>query len=404
MAIAERAPVVLLLVAMLIGMLLAAGGAALSMAQEDEDPPQPQIEKAEVDQACAVSSVHLVVYEDAVGAFHEANAEWYLVLEEIEIVQARRDVAVSLASHKAEEVEQLRSGLEQTAIQLYMQQGAVSLAPFLGDTPADVIVGTHYLATQTETQLAEINNYLSSQRDLDQHQEEIAAVEARLADLERQRKEWVESLARTARDQYGAWEELDEQCQELVRQWEIQEAKRLAEEARKRAEEARRVAAAQAAEARRREQARLQAIARSSRQSEGVGPIPGLVCPFPGSAFVDSWGDPRSGGRTHRGTDMFGPYGAPLYAVASGTVTVVNSGLGGRGIWLHSDTGVAYYYAHLSSWAVNQGDRVTSGQVVAYNGDSGNAEGGPPHLHVQLHPGGRGSAAYNPYPTMRAAC
>ncbi len=404
MAKAVRAPAVLLLVAILTGMLLAAGGATLSMAQEDEDPPQPQIEKAEVDKACAVSSVHLVVYEDAVDAFHEANAEWYLVLEEIEIVQAQRDVAVSLASLKAEEVEQLRAGLEQTAIQLYMQQGALSLAPFLGDTPADVIVGTHYLATQTETQLAEINNYLSSQRDLDQHQEEIAGVETQLAELEQQRKDWVESLALTARDQYGAWEELDEQCQALVRQWEIQEARRRAEEARKRAEEARRRAAAQAAEARRREQARLQAIARASRQSEGVGPIPGLVCPFPGSAFVDSWGDPRSGGRTHRGVDMYGPHGAPLYAVASGTVTVVNSGLGGRGIWLHSDTGVGYYYAHLSGWAVNQGDRVTSGQLVAYNGDSGNAEGGPPHLHLQLHPSGRGSPAYNPYPTMRAAC
>ena len=405
MDVPQRVPAGVLLIAILVGMLLTVRGATLSMAQEEEDPQQPpRIEKRQVDEECAVSRVHLVVYEDAVDAFNDANAEWYLVLEDIEIAQDRRDVALSLAARKAEEVEALRSGLEQTAVQLYMQQGVLSLAPFLGETPADAVVGAHYLARGTETQLADINNYLSSQRDLDRHQQQIGALEADLAELERQRKEWVDSLALTARDQYGAWEQLDERCRELVRQWEAQEARRRAEEARQRAEAARRRAAAQAAEARRREQARLQAIARASRQSEGVGPIPGLVCPFPGSAFVDSWGDPRSGGRTHRGVDMYGPYGGALYAVAGGTITVVNSGLGGRGIWLHSDTGVGYYYAHLSDWAVSQGDRVSPGQLVAYNGDSGNAEGGPPHLHLQLHPNGRGTPAYNPYPTMRAAC
>lgn len=401
----QRVSAGLVLAAMLTGTLLTTGGANVSVAQEEENQEEPpHIERARVDEACAVSSVHLAVYEDALDAFHEANAEWYIVLEEIEIAQGRRDVALSMAARKAEEVEELRSGLEQTAIQLYMQQGVLSLAPFLGDTPGDVIVGAQYLTTGTETKLAEINNYLSSQRDLNRHQEEIGALEADLRQLEEQRQEWVQGLTITARDQYSSWEQLDEECRALVRQWDIQEARRRAEEARQRAEEARQRAAERVAAARRLEQARLQAIARASRQSEGVGPIPGLVCPFPGSAFVDSWGDPRSGGRTHKGVDMYGPQGAALYAVASGTVTIVNGGLGGRGIWLHSDTGVGYYYAHLSGWAVSQEDRVTSGQLVAYNGDTGNAEGGPPHLHLQLHPGGRGTAAYNPYPTLRAAC
>ena len=101
---------------------------------------------------------------------------------------------------------------------------------------------------------------------------------------------------------------------------------------------------------------------------------------------------------------MFGPQGASLYAVAGGTITITNGGLGGRGLWIHSDTGVDYYYAHLSSWAVSQGDRGNRGQGVGYNGASGNAYGGLPHLHLQLHPSGRGTPAYNPYPTIRAAC
>ena len=101
---------------------------------------------------------------------------------------------------------------------------------------------------------------------------------------------------------------------------------------------------------------------------------------------------------------MFGPQSAPLYAVAGGTITIVNGGLGGRGIWLHSDNGVDYYYAHLSGWAVSQGDRVTTGQVWDTTVPAGMPMGGLPHLHLQLHPNGRTSSAYNPYPTIRAAC
>ena len=389
----ERAPAGLILAALAIG-LITGSGANLSMAQEEEgQSASSQIEKSVVDEACAVSQAHFTVYEDALDAFQQASTAWDLVSEEIEAVQRRKEVAESLVARQAREVEELRSGLEQTAIELYMQQGVLSLAPLLGETPGDAIVGSQYLETETETQLARINNYLSSQSDLQRHQEEIATVEAELVDLETEQQDWAEDLAVATREHHTAWEELDAQCQDLLRQWEIQEARRRAEEARRRAEEARR-----------REQARLRAIAQASSQGRGVGPIPGLVCPFPGSAFVDSWGAPRSGGRTHKGVDMFGPHGAPLYAVTSGTITITSGGRGGRAVWIHSDTGVDYYYAHLSGWAVSQGDRVTTGQVVGYNGASGNAYGGLPHLHLQLHPNGRGTAAYNPYPTMRAAC
>lgn len=397
----ERIPAVLVLVAVLMG----TGGTVFSVAQEeDQDQAPAEIEKSAVDEACAASRGQLAVYEGALDLFHEATAEWDIVLADIEFTRGRADVAQSLAARKAEEVEILRADLEATAIQIYMQQGVLALTPFLGETPGDVMVGRHYLESGTDTKVADINNYLSSQRDLDLHRDEIAAVEAELAELESQQEAWMGQLALAARDRHASWEDLDDQCRELVRQWEAQEARRRAEEARRRAEEARRIAAERAAEARRREQARIQAAALASRQGQGIGPIPGLVCPFPGSAFVDSWGAPRSGGRSHKGVDMFGPRDAPLLATAGGTITITNGGLGGRGLWIHSDTGVAYYYAHLSGWAVSEGDRVAAGQVVGYNGSTGNAWGGLPHLHLQLHPTGREGAAYNPYPTVRAAC
>ncbi|MFN8106047.1 MAG: peptidoglycan DD-metalloendopeptidase family protein [Acidimicrobiia bacterium] len=144
----------------------------------------------------------------------------------------------------------------------------------------------------------------------------------------------------------------------------------------------------------------------SSARGGGGGdlPVDGLVCPVKGSvSFIDSWGFPRSGGRRHQGADMMTAAGTPLVAITSGTISKTgNGGLGGITVWLNGDNGVRYYYAHNSSNVVSTGQRVSTGQLVAYAGSSGNAAGGPPHLHFEVHPGG--GAAVNPYPTVARVC
>lgn len=127
----------------------------------------------------------------------------------------------------------------------------------------------------------------------------------------------------------------------------------------------------------------------------------GIVCPVAGSvSFVDSWGAARSGGRTHKGTDMMAASGTPTVAPVSGTVEHRTSSLGGLSWYLHGDDGDTYYGTHLSSFANHGAGWVAAGTVIGHVGQSGNA--GTPHLHFEHHPGG--GSPVNPYPLVAAAC
>jgi len=123
-----------------------------------------------------------------------------------------------------------------------------------------------------------------------------------------------------------------------------------------------------------------------------------------GFAFSDSWGDRRSGGRRHQGTDVMAPCGVPVVAVTDGVITDMHAGgAGGIMLWLRAPNGDVFFYAHLQAYApgVSPGDRVEVGEVIAYNGNTGNARGGACHVHFEWHPDGGG--AVNPYPLLRAA-
>jgi murein DD-endopeptidase MepM/ murein hydrolase activator NlpD len=136
-------------------------------------------------------------------------------------------------------------------------------------------------------------------------------------------------------------------------------------------------------------------------------PPTGGVCPVRGPVRIgQGWGAPRDGGRRrHQGIDLLAPAGTPLVAVTSGTITRLSNhdrGRGGISLWLRDARGTAYYYAHNQHNVAGLGQQVRAGQVIAWVGATGNAKGGPPHLHFQIHP--RGGRPVSPDALVRRWC
>lgn len=127
-----------------------------------------------------------------------------------------------------------------------------------------------------------------------------------------------------------------------------------------------------------------------------------------GAHYTDDFGDGRPGG-SHQGNDLLAPCGSPVVAVVPGTVTMLSWGdtsgwilrLEGRRSW--------YYYIHLDgrggkrtafARGLRVGEHVAAGRIIGYVGNTGDAAGGPCHLHFEYH---RGSRVYSPYRYLEQA-
>jgi murein DD-endopeptidase MepM/ murein hydrolase activator NlpD len=131
--------------------------------------------------------------------------------------------------------------------------------------------------------------------------------------------------------------------------------------------------------------------------------------------YVDSFGYPRVGHR-HKGNDLMADKMTPVYASAPGTVAVVAlDDTAGRYLNVDHGDGLVTRYYHLNNddpgtdngdadWSltvvVEEGAHVEAGQLIGYVGDSGNAEGTPPHLHYEIRLWGE---ALDPYEILREA-
>jgi len=96
---------------------------------------------------------------------------------------------------------------------------------------------------------------------------------------------------------------------------------------------------------------------------------------------------PRNG-RFHLGLDIGAAHGVDIFAADSGTVITAKYNEGGLGYYvvISHGNGITTLYGHLSSYIVSVGDNVAKGQVIGYNGSTGNAT--TPHIHFEVQVNG----------------
>ncbi len=159
----------------------------------------------------------------------------------------------------------------------------------------------------------------------------------------------------------------------------------------------------------------------------GAPVIPILFPMLQRVAWEDTWGAPRSGGRSHEGNDLLVPKMTKLVAVVDGKLDWMNfdgklssyNGLPYYNLLLRGDDGNDYFYIHLNNDTpgtddgkggtanayapgLTNGTHVKAGRVIGYAGDSGNAEDTASHLHFEIHRGGYKNPI-DPYPSLKAA-
>ncbi|HEX5469665.1 MAG TPA: M23 family metallopeptidase [Gaiellaceae bacterium] len=127
--------------------------------------------------------------------------------------------------------------------------------------------------------------------------------------------------------------------------------------------------------------------------------------PVVGNVFyIDDFGAPRHQG-AHEGNDIMSLRHQPAVAFESGRVEKWASPKGAVPscmLVLHGKSGMTYWYIHLNNDVTNgndndggcrkayapgleNGQHVRRGQLVAFVGDSGDANGIQPHLHFEVH-------------------
>jgi hypothetical protein len=118
----------------------------------------------------------------------------------------------------------------------------------------------------------------------------------------------------------------------------------------------------------------------------GGGAGGGFIDPIPGAVIVSETGmrfhPVYRENRCHTGADINGGYGAPIRAIANGTITSAgpNGGYGNMTVIDHGD-GLTSAYAHQSRFARGPGP-IRQGDILGYVGDTGTVTG--PHLHLEI--------------------
>lgn len=351
---------------------------------------QADVDKAERTKAVAEArrSEAFLAYEEASARLDEAVIEYQEISHELEELQRRKARMEDAVSRYRSDASALAEAAKRIVIDAYTSGQTNMIGPaFAATSIQDLVTTQALLARATEVELAAFDDLGAVSRQVDRSTAELEIHTAGVQVAEDAASGLVAEIDALYVEQQHILDHADEALGTAI--------SNLKQEIRDKRIEDDRIKRQQA-----------QSASQAPGKAGGADPAatPGFMCPVQGGAsFSNTWGARRSGGRTHKGVDMFNARNTPLVAVVDGRVRFSSNRLGGLSTHIYSDNNVVYYYAHLERHPTNikSGQRVTKGTIVGYLGNSGNARYTSPHVHFEIRPNG---VAVNPYPTVRSAC
>lgn len=386
--------VVVLVLGLLVGVI---GSTALAVSQseidalkekrsaitEEKDKLQTQIDELQEEQSSVL---------DKKAALDIQNE---LARQEIELIDEQLDIYEGLLENKAKELEAAKekeseqTDAYRTRIRAMEENNTLTYLSILfnADSFADFLTRLHDINDVLKYDQELEENYIEARQEVESVQAEFEEIQAeqeaaqsemteKKADLEKQIEEACEMIADLDEDiekykeEYTineeAENELDKEINELIAQQEKERA----------------AAAAAAAAA---------AGTTVSEPSTATPSNAGLIWPTTSYTVSSKYGwrlhPIWKVQKFHAGIDISVSYGQPIYAAASGTVTVATlSSSYGNYVMINHGNGLYTLYAHMSSMAVSAGASVTQGQVIGYVGSTGWSTG--PHLHYEVRVNG----------------
>jgi murein DD-endopeptidase MepM/ murein hydrolase activator NlpD len=365
-------------------------------------PPAPAVAPKDVQKASSQRKSLQAELDRAVAAYDSAQAKLARTQEAIE--ENERSVAESAVRVRA-----LQGRLDSRANAVY-RRGPIGVLQYLvtSETLGDFTRRVKLVEAAADRDAIDLAAVRRAQQDHGQLRQQLEARKRQESQLFNTMERQTRSLTSNFRQAQALESRLEADREAQLRR-EREAAARAAADAARRARESSRPAPAMPTPSPTALRALPTPTPRTGTETAESGAVAAaagkLRCPVDGAtSFTDTFGAPRSGGRRHMGVDMFAAEGTPLVAVTDGVILRKQSSpAGGLGVWLRGSNSTVYYYAHLSSYAsISPGQKIGAGTRVGSVGSTGNAAGGPPHLHFEVQPGG--GSPINPYPTAARAC
>lgn len=320
-------------------------------------------------------------------------------VEELELSQQRLNADIALTQEKINAltltIQELENDIEETEKKISEQREAIGVAIRKIDEVDSTTLVEKILARETLAEIwSTIDTLEKFQLSLKQNLKELQSLKAELASKKEaeaaQRKEQV-TLRASLEDKRQIVLQQKQEQKQLLTQTENKESNYRSLISEKRQQKERFEQELQQFE----EQLQI-AIDESRLPTRGTtvfdwpfDGVPRITQHFGGSRFAQQ--NPHVYGRPfHNGTDFGLPVGTPIKAVRGGTIkgtgnTDAISGCYSYGKWIliEHDNGLSTLYAHLSLIKAQEGQRVNTGEVIGYSGNTGYSTG--PHLHLTTY-------------------